>query len=336
MGAMGPGGADASGITTSEQTYTGVVKAFNEEKGWGHITCDDTRTLFGRDMFVMRSALRCGKVSAGDTVRFCVLNNPRGPQATEVHSLMLGATWQSQETLGRAFLGTLKLFSEDKGWGFIDCPDTHRMFGKDMFVHKREFTLPTPNGTRIQFTVELAKDGRPEAKNVQIVGPGPFGFPQPAPPPPVEKAPTGKVPSATAAAAAAIAASLGLGPPPLPAVADADAAVAAAVSARSEVGGEGSGSGSGSYGAAEKSRGEGGSSGGASHGAAERSREGDRDRDRDRGRDRSRSRDRNDRDWRDRSRSRDRDRDKRDRDDRDRGRDRDSRDQRSRSRDRRR
>lgn len=169
----GAGGAGAVSNADDGRQFAGMVKAFNEEKGWGHITCEETKLLYGKDIFVMRSALRCGKISAGHAVRFCVTTTARGPQATEVFSLEAGADWSSQDVVGRAFFGKVKLFSEEKGWGFIECVETHKMFGKDMFVHKREFgSSDISNGSRIQFFIEIGKDGRPEAKTVSATKDG--------------------------------------------------------------------------------------------------------------------------------------------------------------------
>ncbi|CAK0800861.1 unnamed protein product, partial [Prorocentrum cordatum] len=156
LGATGVAGLDAaaaggSASSRADARYQGQVKAFNDEKGWGHIACEATRAIYGKDIFVMRSALRCGKIAAGDQVSFTITETPRGPQAMDVYSLEKGADWSTHVTAGRMFFGTVKLFSEEKGWGFVDCPDTHAMFGKDMFVHKREFTDATlGNGSVIQ------------------------------------------------------------------------------------------------------------------------------------------------------------------------------------------
>merc|ERR1712048_1240276 len=37
------------------QIFYGTVKSFNEDKGWGHITCAETQAIYGKDMFVLRS-----------------------------------------------------------------------------------------------------------------------------------------------------------------------------------------------------------------------------------------------------------------------------------------
>jgi len=94
----------------------------------------------------------------------------KGPQAEEVRLLEPKAStgFSPQDAVGRAFVGKLKQYSEDKGWGFIECKETHQMFGKDIFVHKREFDpgIILDSGDSVMFLVVSGKDGRPEAKDV--------------------------------------------------------------------------------------------------------------------------------------------------------------------------
>lgn len=164
-GTMASGDSGASSETG--EVFQGSVKAFSEEKGWGHIVCKQTRELYGRDIFFMRSALRGGRIAAGDQVSFGVTMGIKGPQASHVTSMEKGTDWGSQVTSGRSFEGTIMHFNEEKGWGFIQCEDTRNMFGKDIFVHKREFEASMlGNSELVTFTVELTRDGRPEAKNV--------------------------------------------------------------------------------------------------------------------------------------------------------------------------
>lgn len=165
----GPGPHADSGGNNS-LVYHGTIKSFNDEKGWGHIACESTRQRFGRDMFVMRSAFRGCRVQVGDRVAFTFTMGVKGPQAEEVRLLesKAGTGFTSQDAVGRAFVGKLKQYSEDKGWGFIECKETHHMFGKDIFVHKREFDpgIILDNGDSVMFLVVSGKDGRPEAKDV--------------------------------------------------------------------------------------------------------------------------------------------------------------------------
>ena len=39
---------------------------------------------------------------------------------------------------GKVYVGTVKRYTEDRAWGFVDCDLTYRIFGKDVFVHKRD------------------------------------------------------------------------------------------------------------------------------------------------------------------------------------------------------
>merc|ERR1719486_1104701 len=68
----------------NNQTYVGSVKNFDEEKGWGHIICDATRALYGKDMFVLRSALHGQTITAGQQVRFKVGMGQKGPEAQQI------------------------------------------------------------------------------------------------------------------------------------------------------------------------------------------------------------------------------------------------------------
>merc|ERR1712100_615636 len=43
-----PGGAP--GMMGGERWYTGIVKNYNIEKGWGHIGCEETQREFNRDV----------------------------------------------------------------------------------------------------------------------------------------------------------------------------------------------------------------------------------------------------------------------------------------------
>jgi len=158
-----------------KQVFFGVVKAFDEDKGWGHISCDVTRQMFGKDMFVLRSSLHGTKISPGDEVQFALRQGLRGVEATEVRPLSRGpAAFSWDEAVGREFVGILKMFDNTKGWGFLECDESRQLYGKDIFVHKREFPKGcTPdNGDRLRFIVERGRDARPEARRVTLDGPG--------------------------------------------------------------------------------------------------------------------------------------------------------------------
>lgn len=70
----------------SEQKATGLVKWFNEEKGFGFIAVDGG----GKDVFVHYSAiLGTGRRSLeeGDKVEFSITQGQKGPQAEKVRKL---------------------------------------------------------------------------------------------------------------------------------------------------------------------------------------------------------------------------------------------------------
>lgn len=70
------------------------------------------------------------------------------------------------------YRGRIRSFSEAKGFGFIDCPETMQLFGRDVFVHK--FQLHESGawvGQDVLFEVELNKTGHPQARNMSLANP---------------------------------------------------------------------------------------------------------------------------------------------------------------------
>merc|ERR1719264_1216983 len=66
------------------------------------------------------------------------------------------------------YQGQIRSFSEQKGFGFIDCQETLRAFKRDVFIHRfqmAEHGLKV--GQDVTFEVELNKTGCPQARNVQ-------------------------------------------------------------------------------------------------------------------------------------------------------------------------
>jgi len=92
----------------------------------------------------------------------------KGPQAAEVTVLPAGA-WATTTEPGAVYLGTIKIFNAEKGWGFIMGDEVRRLFGKDIFVHGRELGGHIPGvGEEVRFSVLINADGRPEATMVSM------------------------------------------------------------------------------------------------------------------------------------------------------------------------
>jgi len=179
MGAMGGlHGQNAAAMVgmASTQAFTGLVKSFNEEKGWGHISCDATRAVYQKDMFFMRSALEGGNVMIGDTVQFGITVGIKGPEASSLMVLAqpMAAKFESNvDATGQMYSGTIKMYNAEKGWGFLVSDESQRDWGKDIFVHSKEFAGILPQvGDVCNFYVTAGKDGRPEAYGVMALAGG--------------------------------------------------------------------------------------------------------------------------------------------------------------------
>jgi len=70
------------------------------------------------------------------------------------------------------FQGRIKSFNADKGFGFIECQQTFQQYSRDVFLHKAQIGDMQP-GAFVSFGCEVNKQGMPQAKDVQPLGPLP-------------------------------------------------------------------------------------------------------------------------------------------------------------------
>merc|ERR550525_17354 len=160
-------------LPARDQTFFGVLKSFNEEKGWGHIACEATTRLYGKDVFLMRGALNGQSAQQGSQLSFKVNMGAKGPQATSVSLLPPGSFRVNGED-ANVFVAHIKSFNADKGWGFATSEDLQQTFSKDIFIHKRELDGQTPSvGDEVQFSVEIDEGGQPVARSLS--GKGGYG-----------------------------------------------------------------------------------------------------------------------------------------------------------------
>jgi len=170
----------APGFPQKDQTFFGILKSFSEEKGWGHITCECTNRLYGKDVFLMKGALNGQTVNAGALLSFKVTLGSKGPQAMAVNLLPPGCFRGSAEETASIYTGTVKSFNAERGWGFVTSEELQQTFGKDIFLHRRDLEdnyQPT-TGEEIQFCVEIDDGGQPVAKNAVPLGGRVGGPPQ--------------------------------------------------------------------------------------------------------------------------------------------------------------
>merc|ERR550525_353072 len=68
--------------------------------------------------------------------------------------------------------GVIKSFNMNNGFGFIDYPELHAVFGNDVFLHNKQ--LGTSGefgpGAMVSFAVCLSKDNKPQAYDLQYPG----------------------------------------------------------------------------------------------------------------------------------------------------------------------
>mmetsp|Transcript_5561 Transcript_5561/g.16977 ORF Transcript_5561/g.16977 Transcript_5561/m.16977 type:complete len:447 (+) Transcript_5561:69-1409(+) len=153
----------------SSNLFYGTVKSFNDEKGWGHITCPQTQAVYGKDMFVLRSALGGSSIKQGDSVQFTVIMGQKGPEAANVKVVAPAGGEAS-------YVGTIKHFTEEKGWGFIKCDATKKFFNKDVFLMRSTLKGRTVKADDIvSFKVEMGIKG-PQATELTIPPHGSIGF----------------------------------------------------------------------------------------------------------------------------------------------------------------
>jgi len=81
-------GADAlAAPVTAPGEYIGTLKSINAKNGYGFITCDETKALYNRDVYIDNDLLKPG-AAVGDQLRFTVTLNAKGhPKASTATSM---------------------------------------------------------------------------------------------------------------------------------------------------------------------------------------------------------------------------------------------------------
>mmetsp|Transcript_78620 Transcript_78620/g.254686 ORF Transcript_78620/g.254686 Transcript_78620/m.254686 type:complete len:417 (-) Transcript_78620:117-1367(-) len=177
----------------AEGSFVGSIKSFNPQNGWGFIECAETQQIYGKDILVLKEELHGVTVMQGQQVTFSVTQGRKGPLATALQFALKGGSvaggnggldavlgrptvgvvqshQQSGGHAGGSFVGALKSFNPQKGWGFIECRETHAIYAKDILVLKAELAAtPATPGLCLSFSVTQGRTG-PIAVNVRMLG----------------------------------------------------------------------------------------------------------------------------------------------------------------------
>jgi len=155
----------ALGPDLSQRTYTGTIKSFNAEKGWGFVSASGhALNVIPKDVFFMRSSLHVPQVSPGESVEFKVAEGQKGLNAIDIRP-MLSVDGMS----GMSFNGVVKSYNAKKQWGFITGDAVVETFGRDVFFHGKELGDQIPEiGNHVEFMVTSNDQGQPQATKLSL------------------------------------------------------------------------------------------------------------------------------------------------------------------------
>jgi len=172
-----------TGIWQHDGLFSGFLKSFNQEQGYGFICCDETRQLYHADVFLHQNEAL--GLEVGSQISFRVHLNGRGqPQANSVSAVGGVAKRAKTEADSRSapeplhsmpvlpqgpFIGMVKSYNADTGYGFIECAVTKELFMQDVFLHKSQVAQGLEVGSNVSFQVRLNKLSKPQAENVLLL-----------------------------------------------------------------------------------------------------------------------------------------------------------------------
>lgn len=134
--------------------YCGTIKSFNAQNGFGFIECGKTYGHWERDVYLNAANLPFG-AAIGRKVLFEVECKKGQPQARNVR-------------LG--YQGKMQSYGKEKGYGFIACEETYRLFHQDVYVPAEVFANSTCSVLdEVFFELRLDKNGKPQASCILVV-----------------------------------------------------------------------------------------------------------------------------------------------------------------------
>lgn len=179
----------------TERRSTGFIKSFNPQKGFGFIECAELHQVFGVDVFL--HSKQVSTFEPGAMVSFAVvLSRDNKPQAFDLAPVQVGGGGakggggefgkgggplvlgggkggggkgagqvEESQIIGQ-FLGVIKSFSPQSGYGFMTCPDLYKLgYHNDVFLHHMQLSGHQV-GVQVLFTCYLNSKNQPQAKDL--------------------------------------------------------------------------------------------------------------------------------------------------------------------------
>lgn len=162
--------------------FSGSVKNFDHEVGYGSIHCDETLQLFGSDVFLHQN--ESDGLQVGSQVSFRIHVNENGqPQASSV-SAVGGAAKRKRADAGAppppdplhdlplypgTHVGRVKSYNSSTGSWLIECAVTKALFRQDVLLHKRQVVEGVDVGSKVSFQVRLKGLDEPHADSVELL-----------------------------------------------------------------------------------------------------------------------------------------------------------------------
>jgi len=153
-----------------EHWYVGMVKSYAPNQGYGFIECPEVLDMYKSDVFLHKNQVDGsprGKCFPGDKVRFTLEMNRNGkPQARSIEPF----AEEPPVSPTKNFVGKVKKYSADQGYGFVECEETFSIFKGDIFLHRNQVEAANiVQGNLVTFSVEVSSKGQPQARNVERI-----------------------------------------------------------------------------------------------------------------------------------------------------------------------
>ena len=141
---------ESTGGSGGQRRLQGHIKSFSAITGFGFIQCSVVKELADYDIFLHGTQVGTAPVSVGATVSFTLkLHHDGRPQARDVivealppskdgeavPLMRMDPTAESEGLSRQTYMGVVKSFCKEKGFGFVACDETHKIFQRDVFAH---------------------------------------------------------------------------------------------------------------------------------------------------------------------------------------------------------